>query len=115
MCRSRSTSLTVSLPTCLDNAARPGIAGSIVQNWMRLHGADTSLDYVEFNGTEEVDHQMWFVIETIAGQTWRWLPAITVVLRFGTALISFVLAACVVVRRVRRRSPRRPRRRAGLS
>jgi hypothetical protein len=45
------------------------------------------------------------------------LPAITIVLRFGTALISFVVAASVIVRRVRRwvrrRSPCRPGRRAG--
>jgi peptidoglycan/LPS O-acetylase OafA/YrhL len=80
---------------------------------MRLDGVDTSLDHVEFNGSEEVDQQMWFVIETITEQAWHWLPAITAILRFGAALISFVVAASVAVRRVRRWVRRRSRCRSG--
>ena len=54
---------------------------------------------------------MWSMIETTAHQAGHWLPAITDVLRFTTALITFVLAASALVRRTRRRARSRTRRR----
>ena len=46
---------------------------------------------------------MWFTIITagVAG-VWHWLPQFTIVLKFCTALIGFVIAVPLLVRRVRR-------------
>ncbi|MET0419496.1 MAG: hypothetical protein ABW022_26070 [Actinoplanes sp.] len=45
---------------------------------------------------------MWFMIVTVLGPVWDWLPQITVALRFATALIGFAVAVPSLVRRVRR-------------
>jgi hypothetical protein len=42
---------------------------------------------------------------TIATVVWSWLPEATVALRFATALIGFVVALRVLLRRDRRRTP----------
>lgn len=45
---------------------------------------------------------MWSMIETVVRQLLPLLPEITVGLRFCTALIWFVLALLMLIRRVRR-------------
>jgi hypothetical protein len=50
---------------------------------------------------------MWFTIVTAVAIVWQWLPQLTIVLKFCTALIGFVIAAPLLVRRVRRWSHRR--------
>lgn len=49
---------------------------------------------------------MWFTIVTFVLTIWDWLPEITVVLKFCTALISFAITVPLLVRRVRRWSRR---------
>ncbi|GHG41206.1 hypothetical protein GCM10017567_73380 [Amycolatopsis bullii] len=41
---------------------------------------------------------MWSTIVTV----WQWLPEITVVLKFCTALVGFTITVSLLVRRVRR-------------
>ena len=45
---------------------------------------------------------MWFTIVAAVAIVWRWLPELTIVLKFCTALIGFVLAVPLLVRRIRR-------------
>jgi Flp pilus assembly protein protease CpaA len=45
---------------------------------------------------------MWFMIVTVLALVWDWLPQITIVLKFCTALIGFVIVVPLLVRRVRR-------------
>jgi membrane protein implicated in regulation of membrane protease activity len=49
---------------------------------------------------------MWSAIDVNIQTVWELLPAVTVALQFGTALIGFIVAVTVLVRRVRRRSRR---------
>ncbi|GIJ49745.1 hypothetical protein Val02_66310 [Virgisporangium aliadipatigenens] len=53
---------------------------------------------------------MWFTIITAVAVVWDWLPEITIVLEFCTALIGFVVTVPLLVRRVRRWQRRRTRR-----
>jgi hypothetical protein len=50
---------------------------------------------------------MWFTIVTALAIVWQWLPQLTIVLKFCSALIGFVIAVPMLVRRVRRWSRRR--------
>ncbi|BCJ65637.1 hypothetical protein [Polymorphospora rubra] len=50
---------------------------------------------------------MWTVLETVAGTIWLWLPQLTIILKFSTALIGFVIAVPLLVRRIRRWRRRR--------
>jgi hypothetical protein len=49
---------------------------------------------------------MWFtiiiIIITAVAALWDWLPEITIVLEFCTALVGFVITVPLLVRRVRR-------------
>jgi membrane protein implicated in regulation of membrane protease activity len=49
---------------------------------------------------------MWFMIVTAVAVVWPWLPLLTVMLKFCTALIGFVVAVSVFVRRIHRWSRR---------
>jgi hypothetical protein len=51
---------------------------------------------------------MWSMIETSAEAIWQWLPELTIILKFGTALIGFIGAVALLVRRVRRRAAPTP-------
>jgi hypothetical protein len=50
---------------------------------------------------------MWSTIFTAAETTWAWLPALTIGLKFATALLSFIAAAVSLGRR-RRHLPKNP-------
>ena len=50
---------------------------------------------------------MWSMIVTAILVVWDWLPQITIGLKFITALIGFVIAMSLLVRRIRRRLRRR--------
>jgi hypothetical protein len=44
---------------------------------------------------------MWTLVETAAGIVWQWLPELTIALKFCTALIGFIIAVFLLVRRIR--------------
>jgi hypothetical protein len=45
---------------------------------------------------------MWFMVVTVLALVWDWLPQITILLKFCTALVGFVIVAPLLVSRVRR-------------
>jgi hypothetical protein len=50
---------------------------------------------------------MWFTIVPAVVIVWQWVPELTILLKFCTAMIGFVIAVPLLVRRVRRWSRRR--------
>jgi hypothetical protein len=50
---------------------------------------------------------MWLTIVTAGAIVWHWLPPLTIMLKFCSALIGFVIAVPMLVRRARRWSHRR--------
>ncbi len=50
---------------------------------------------------------MWSTIIAAVHTIWAWLPALTIGLRFGAALVGFGVATTVAVRRLRRHLRRR--------
>lgn len=45
---------------------------------------------------------MWSMIVMVVAVVWPWLPELTVVLKFCTALIGFVITVPLLARRFRR-------------